>query len=574
MKKTFPTRWAYTFPLIISLLTCFVMKGQSLEWQVEVEDAWILSSPRFADFNGDGVKDVVIGGGGELKALPDGVLAINGLNGQLLWRLPSRDQVYTSALLRDLNQDGVKDVLICGRSAVFMAIDGRRGELLWEFWPDSLGSPKAEGWYNFYQPQWTPDLDFDGIPDLLTSNGGDASAPAFQKVRPVGKLAILSGKTGQIIASDTLPDGQETYFPPQMYQKSPEGPLTILLGSGGETNGGSLWEIELEDFVQKGLKDARPLITDKDHGFIAHPAWADLNDDAYADLILPQFDGVLWAMDRHHDRVLWRKNFPGYQLYSAPAIGDFVGDETPDVFTTLAEGNWPFYQSYVHIMVDGTSGQVIWSDSADRYYQLSQVNVLDWDEDGWDEVLRLRNMNANQQGRNYFNRLEIIDFNDGRRIDLGGDRPGLNVFSTPSLGDIDGNRQLDIIFAYTPSVDAWAGNNGSRLTRLELNQNLDRISWSGYLGNAQNGSFQTELLTYTQGKAAGEVEIYPNPFSRRLHLRNLDAQARICLRDLNGKLILETAASESLNLEWLSPGTYLLSIRGRDCEVHKVLVKR
>ena len=62
-------------------------------------------------------------------------MAYNGVDGSLLWKRSSRDELFGSAIFQDLNSDGINDVIISGRSAQLLAIDGSNGALLWDFFP-------------------------------------------------------------------------------------------------------------------------------------------------------------------------------------------------------------------------------------------------------------------------------------------------------------------------------------------------------------------------------------------------------------------------------------------------------
>ena len=90
-----------------------------------------LSSPRSADLNGDNILDIVIGGGVDSTFNNSGVMAYNGLDGSLLWKRSSRDELFGSAIFQDLTSDGIDDVIISGRS----------GQLLdkWFKWFINLG---------------------------------------------------------------------------------------------------------------------------------------------------------------------------------------------------------------------------------------------------------------------------------------------------------------------------------------------------------------------------------------------------------------------------------------------------
>lgn len=194
-----------------------------------------------------------------------GVVALNGKNGSQLWQIPSRSQVYTSAQFSDLDDDGLPDVIIGGRDAQLWAIKGNTGNILWEFWPDSLGNASKSGWFNFYNPQIIQDINGDDVDDILISNGGNAAANSQNDKRYAGKLLVLSGSNGSIIWQDTMPDGRETYFAPLVFDD------LVVFGSGGETKPGGLYSIKLGLMLDSGLSAATVHFYDSTKGFIAAP---------------------------------------------------------------------------------------------------------------------------------------------------------------------------------------------------------------------------------------------------------------------------------------------------------------
>lgn len=132
-------------------------------WSKQLPGLGTFSSPRIADLNGDGVGDVILGAGREeFQACDSAIIALDGKTGQLLWTLPAKDQVFGSAALKDIDGDGIPDVIISGRSSELQAVSGKTGNLLWKFKsPDK--SKKLQKWFNFYNPQFVPDQDNDGL---------------------------------------------------------------------------------------------------------------------------------------------------------------------------------------------------------------------------------------------------------------------------------------------------------------------------------------------------------------------------------------------------------------------------
>ena len=216
---------------LLSVIFLWACQSRPDQWQTSIAGAGSLSSPRCIDLNLDGHLDIVIGAGKEEFAPTDtAVIALDGKNGKILWVTGARDQMFGSPVFYDINFDKVPDIFMAGRAGQLFALDGSNGKAIWDF---AQQNSNGESWYNFYNPQ----LIISEKPMLVVTNGGDVSVQPYNPDRPAGKLLLLDARTGQIISSDTMPDGRETYFSP-VIQSNQEGEM-IIFGTGGETVGGA-----------------------------------------------------------------------------------------------------------------------------------------------------------------------------------------------------------------------------------------------------------------------------------------------------------------------------------------------
>jgi len=460
--------------------------GQRVNWSFEMDSTAVFSSPRFKDLTGDGIMDVVIGAGNENYGVRHGIVAINGSTGELLWKYATRSQIYTSALFEDINKDGCPDVFIAGRNAQLYAIDGKSGDLIWQFWSGTYKEARAANFHNFYMTQFIMDQNEDGVSDLLVSNGGDAYILPNDTARPRGKVMIISGLTGKTISQDDLPHHRETYYAPHIhYNKGKKKPM-VIFASGGETINGNLWEVSLKNLRKEKLQKAKVILKDSVKGFIVNSVLVDLNRDGFSDILNTRLNSVLSAVDGGTGKLLWEHHFPGYECYVAPTVGYFTGDASPDIFITIAKGTYPNYDSFDQLIIDGGTGEII-SRSSNGTFQFASALAVDINVDGWDEII----YNENELNPETFattNQFRLIDVYNGTSEFIGERRVGTCFSSTPGIVDLDGDGKLEIVFSYSNSLNSE--RQYSVIECIKTNYSAGEISFPGYLGKSENGLFE------------------------------------------------------------------------------------
>lgn len=462
-------------------------------WSVHLPAIGTFSSPRVTDLNGDGVKDIILGAGGEeLVASDSAIIAVDGANGELLWRVAARDQIFGSAALKDIDGDGVDDVVIGGRSAVLKAVSGASGEVLWEFFSATkLKEVRKAKWYNFYNPQFIPDQDQDGLEDLLVSNGGDVLVEAYDPNRPAGYLMVLSAQTGEVLAKAAMPDEKEIYMSVVAIPSSTRNELTVVFGTGGETIGGNLYATTLSDVMREDVSEARLLSSSPDKGFIAPPVAVDITGDTVPDIVAISVAGDIMAFDGSTFEALWQNTLPNTEAYSSLAVGNFTSDTIPDFFASVAEGEWPKLEWNRQFMVNGSTGAIEFRDSL-GFYQTSTAVAVDLTDNGRDEII----MSVNYQQVNelyqkfFYNMLVAIDIGSGDVQQLGETWEGSNISSTPWIGDLDSDGMLDIIYCHGTDLRHTYTFNGLQIHRITTEVLIKKpISWGSYMGSWYNGVF-------------------------------------------------------------------------------------
>lgn len=458
-------------------------------WVKKLPGIGTFSSPRIADLNQDGTGDIIIGAGKEeLKPSDSAVIALSGIDGQLLWKVSAKDQIFGSAALKDINNDQIDDVFIGGRSAQLLAINGKTGKIIWRFKP-----PKGEKkeWFNFYNPQFIPDQNHDGQEDLLVSNGGNVLIEPYDPNRPVGHLVILNSKNGEIIQKAPMPDGKETYMSVSILPNFPQASMSVIYGTGGETVAGNLYATSLKDIMTGDISNSVTLASGDSTGFIGPAAWVDINNDGKHDIVTNAFDGRMIALDGSTFESLWTVTMPNTQAYGSLAIGNFTDDSIPDFFASYAQGKWPNLEWSKQIMVNGKNGKIVLQDSL-GYYQMSTPIAIDLNNDGRDEAILPMNYQVfdSLQMKYFYNDLAIIDFSKKVITKLNLNYEGNNLSSTPWVGDLDGNGFLDIIYIHGTNIKQTYTFDGLQINRIDTDIPINqKIKWGSYMGSNYNGVY-------------------------------------------------------------------------------------
>ncbi len=497
MKKYLNTRYLSLLVLLIAAGTVLwsFLKPSKAHWETRLDTVGTFGSPKTADLNGDGVLDVVMTAGGEEFSSSDSaVVAIDGQNGQIIWTAGGRDQLYTNPVFVDLNADGQTDVVVGGRSAQLKALNGSTGDLLWQFLPGQDTVPPLDlGWYNFYTPALLPDLDNDQVPELLAANGGDVRFKPDERNRPPGKILVLSGATGDVLQMDTVPDKKETYLSPLAVQLGANPDISLIFGTGGESVEGHLYLVSLNNFMDSGMRQAVTLASSKKKGFIAPPVVTDINQDGVKDIIVNLTEGETIAVDGANFTTLWHAIAPlpvnsEYEVYGSLAAGKFNNDDIPDFFTSYGIGRWPFIHACRQLLLDGRTGEILFTDSL-GFYSMSSPLAVDVDRDGIDEALLSINhykvLKLNQEGtvtkQIARNETVCFDFNNQTKKIFLGNYPGLNYSSTQWLGDMDGDELTDVIYAYHADTLNLGKMKSLVIKRDEISLESRYVHWNSYM---------------------------------------------------------------------------------------------
>lgn len=489
MKKSQNTIFGFAIVMVAILSNCTTF--DSNDWKVSIPEIGMTSSPRPVDLNGDGVLDLVVGGGGpEFTRTDYGVMAIDGSNGELLWKVAAWNQVVSSAVFKDITLDGTPDVFIGGRSSILMAIDGSNGDVIWQYlsYTEEMDLINDTSYLNFYTPQFVPDVDEDGIEDLLISFGGFFKAGTGDPERPAGELKLISSQSGKTLRKLRMPDGKETYMSPVIYDFHGNNTPDIIIGTGGESLPGSLYRIKYADLLAEQFSDTVSLAFGLRKGFIAPPVLADINGDKIMDIISNSVDGRMISLDGKTNDVIWEASLgDGFEVYTMPAPGNFNGDDTPDFYGSFGKGVWPDSEYIAHIIVDGKNGELLFSDTVGTFQYASPI-TYDLTKNGIDEVILVNNdakkVAEGMELTLYKNEVLVLDVEKKEFGVLVGPFKGSNLGSNPLITDLDYDGYIDIIYSFMEDQGDFYSFKETRMVRMELQvSKKDSIRWGTYMGS-------------------------------------------------------------------------------------------
>ncbi len=489
-----------TAAAFLCFISCQKRTQSELVWDESYFQIGSQSSPRTVDLNHDGVLDIVMGAGrGETVATEQGVLAVDGKTGKLLWQQKAPAHVVGSASFQDINDDGTPEVFIGGRGNFMAALDGGSGAEIWKFQFNDTDPVLRYARFNFYSSTWAPDVNGDGKKELLVVNGGNWSAPAGSSDgRLPGVLMILDSKSGHVLAADTMPDAQESYMSPVCYQEHETGQWKVIFGTGGETQSGSLYMAKLEDLLQQNLRSSKRLATETGHGFIAPPVLADFNKDGVLDIAAVSHAGTVVAIDGKSSEQLWKRSFTGMESSTSFAVGYFTQKENLEIFAVLDSGTWPNYTFANQLVLDGTSGAINYQNRIGCFVVSSPVSY-DIDKDGFDEAfLNINDYQCDMEmPEDILNPLGIshqliaIDFQSDQHQIIDQTERFRNIFSSPWIGDLDDDGYLDIVYSVYNHANDLRRFLGMSLKRVSTPIKIRKpVKWGAYMGSNGDGIYE------------------------------------------------------------------------------------
>jgi outer membrane protein assembly factor BamB len=308
-------------------------------------------------------------------------------------------------------------------------------------------------------------------------------------------MILFDSKTGTILAADTMPDGRESYMSPLCFLQKDAGEPTIIFGTGGETISGNLYQATLKDLMDKNLRQATILASEKGHGFIAPPTAADISQDGYLDIVAISHGSTIFAIDGENGKPIWKQTIPATESSNSFAAGFFTHDDVPDFFTFVSKGQWPNSTGSLQIMVDGLNGKIVYIDSLGCTGFSSPV-VYDINGDGTDEaIISINEFDCSlgftgESPREMENKLIVINFNTHTVQTIDQQKGFKNIFSTPWIGDMDDDGYLDVVHCQYFHFRDLLSFMGMRIKRIDTPIRMrDELVWGSYMGSKGDGVF-------------------------------------------------------------------------------------
>ncbi|XP_021931466.1 uncharacterized protein LOC110835503 isoform X3 [Zootermopsis nevadensis] len=341
-----------------------------------VEDVWtkslskltVESAVQLNDINKDGVMDVIIGYGtgadghnvpdfvctiyfGRVTPCLGGVIALDGVTGNIIWQHWTSHSVFMVDCSADLTEDKTNDCLISGKGGVLQLVNGHDGSSVWQF-VEHAGQAGLHGepFVDVYSAQFIQDVDGDGFPDVVAAHTEDVP-PGL-----TGHLVLVSGKKGKLLQKVATPNGEETFYAPQVLFHL-DGESIVVFGTGGQASPGGLYALPLHHLVKGNMLQVRELYRDEAKGIMSPPVMADVNQDGSEDIVAAMFNSIVIAFNGLTFQQLWNFSFPGSETSSAPTPSYFNDDNIPDFLVKYQNGpGYPVYYSSETTVLDGKTG--------------------------------------------------------------------------------------------------------------------------------------------------------------------------------------------------------------------------
>ncbi|XP_065088687.1 uncharacterized protein LOC135710127 [Ochlerotatus camptorhynchus] len=281
-----------------------------------------------------------------------GLLALNGINGDTLWQKWTSFTIFSLKCTIDINADGQNDCVAAGRGGLILAVNGRDGNILWELKDYSDLESYSDTSIDLYTINVVRDLNNDGIADVLAVHL-EESLRAHG-----GHIKLISGASGIILKSIPTPYREEMFVPIQELLGK-DGSEQFLLVTGGQNSAGGIYTLKQESLMKfNNEKDFVPVMRIDASGFMVPAVLTDINGDSVDDIVVNSFNSTIYAFDGVSKKQLWAYSIPDSESVSSIVPGHFDHDNVTDFMVKYNTGpGFPIYYYSQTTVLNGSNGQ-------------------------------------------------------------------------------------------------------------------------------------------------------------------------------------------------------------------------
>lgn len=238
-----------------------------------------------------------------------------------------------------------------------MAVNGKNGELLWHIDTDAVTYKPTQ--IDLYTVNGVRDVDGDSVPDVLAAFIEERERSVTLTVS-VGRISIISGRTGKIMRTIDSPFQEELYVPLQVITKE-DGNDMILAVTGGQNSAGGIYLISLSTFMDESKQNEFTVVfRNPTAGFMVPPILVDINDDSTDDIVAAMFNSTVFAFDGKSYTTLWRYVFPDSESISSIIPGHYNHDNVTDFMVKYNCGpGFPIYYYSQTQVINGKDGTAL-----------------------------------------------------------------------------------------------------------------------------------------------------------------------------------------------------------------------
>ena len=345
-----------------------------LKWGCLFIGGQVQGSPTLADWDGNGVLDIIA------TSTAGGLRGWSGINGSVLFVLPTVSGSFSTPAVGDIDGDGLPDIAISAWGQYITAYRHNGTQLFSHFIYDSSWSSPA-----------LADLDGDGRLEVIV--GGDMDIGNAANLPPVnlapgGILWAFHGDGSNAAGFPRHLSDQVLWSSPSVVDLNGDGHLDIVIGTGENWSykGFELFAVDRFGNALAGWPVSMPGPT------MGSPSIADVNGDGNLDVVEQSGDGSLTVL-RSNGSVLWTRCNRSASQACAPtaldgqaSVGDINGDGVQDV-VSATEADL--------VVRNGVTGNVEFSNSLPYWWGPgSQPTIVNYNGDTYVVVVRTEEPNG------------------------------------------------------------------------------------------------------------------------------------------------------------------------------------